>query len=590
MLMAMTNVCLALAGFGKGTVIIVPKSAPGGVDLAARELQHYVEKATSVSMPIMTEGSVTSSPAKCIYLGATQAALKAGIDAAALPRDAYRIRNAGDAAFLVGGDRDGDPLALGTPVGTLFAVYDVLDNDLGVRWLWPGQSGEFVPKCSGFQIKDRKDVLLPRFRFCGLRADRPEETRWLRRMRMHGADGLDYGHAFEKWGEKYFAEHPDWFEMDSKGIRHPGKSMCVSNPGFHKQIVENWWAERQKYPDSRRNLNICENDGPGACCCANCRAWDGPAPGWPRPTPYDNVHDVSARYARFAMAVLKLAREHDPQAEVTAYAYSNLTFAPQGVKLDKSVVIGFVPDVFFPRTAEAHEWVRRQWAGWEGAGASMFMRPNYLLDGYCMPVNFARQFADEFQFCESHGMIGTDFDSLTGMWSTTGPTLYAVGRLHVKPKASVDEILGEYYSCFGAAAGPVKAYWEYWERHGLEHIDIFKDGLWRYVRYPEHLEKRFPIESFAPAEKLMGEAEAAVSKDADAAAKVAFLKMGLLHAKLCVEASMAFERAGDDQSRRKAAVAKLLAFRKTIADPMVANLSDGDTSCRAREVNLEWPE
>ena len=258
--------------------------------------------------------------------------------------------------------------------------------------------------------------------------------------------------------------------------------------------------------------------------------------------------------------------------------------------MDKHVIMGFVPDVFFPRTPEMHEWVHRQWLGWANAGASLFMRPNYLLHGYCMPVNWTRQLAEDFQFFESHGMIGTDFDSLTGMWSTMGLPLYVLGRLHVNPKLPVDQALNEYYSAFGPAAKPVKAYWEYWERYSQDHIDVLKDGLWHYVRYPEQVAKRFPVESFVPAEKLMAEAERAVSKDRDAAVKVAFLKTGLQHAKLCVEASIAFAQAGPDEVKRKAAVAKLLAFRKTMTDPMAVNLSDGDSSCRARETNLEWPE
>ena len=591
MLTATANVCLASDERQNEAVVIVPKSACLVVDLAARELQDYVEKATGVRMPILTEENVLSTTTtKRIYLGATKAALKAGIDPVRLPRDAYRIQKSGDVAYLVGGDGVGDPMALGTPAGTLFAVYDVLDNDLGVRWLWPGKSGEFVPKRAALKIKDRNETILPRFRFCGLRTGRPEEIRWMRRMRMHDADGMQYGHSFGAWPAKYGAEHPDWFEMDSKGVRHTGLSMCVSNPGFQKQIVDNWWAEQQKHPGQREIINICENDGPGACCCPNCRAWDGPPPPWPRPTPYDNVHNVSQRYARFAMAVLKLAREHDPNAEVVSYAYSNIVFDPSGVKMDKHAIMGYVPDVFFPRTTESQAWVLRQGTGWMNAGASLFMRPNYLLNGYCMPVNWARQFAEEFQFFEKNGMIGTDFDSLTGMWSTMGQTLYVVGRLHVKPRMPVDQVLNEYYSSFGPAAKQIKTYWEYWERYSQEHIDVFKDGLWQYARYPEHVDKRFPLESFVPAEKLMAEAERAASKDPDATVKVAFLKTGLQHAKLCVEASMAFAKAGSDAAKRKAAVAKLLAFRKTITDPMVVNLSDGDSSCRARETNLEWPE
>ncbi|HPS02872.1 MAG TPA: DUF4838 domain-containing protein, partial [Candidatus Sumerlaeota bacterium] len=325
MVTAMGSMSRASAGQSNGDVIIVPQPVSSVVDLAARDLQYYVERATGVRMPILPEGSdVPTSATRRIYLGATRAALEAGLDPARLSRDAYSIRKSGDVVYLVGADGKGGPIdgGLRTPVGTLFAVYDVLDNDLGVRWLWPGKSGEFVPKQATLQIRDRDETVVPRFRFSGLRTERPEEILWMRRMRMHGADGMEYGHSFGDWGKKYFAEHPDWFEMDKKGERHPDKSMCVSNPGFQKQIVENWWAEQQKHPGSRSILNICENDGPGACCCPNCLAWDGPEPPWPRPTPYDTVHNVAQRYARFSMAVLKLAREHDPNVEVVGYAYS----------------------------------------------------------------------------------------------------------------------------------------------------------------------------------------------------------------------------------------------------------------------------
>ncbi len=494
--------------------------------------------------------------------------------------------------FLVGSDGAGDPndTGLQTRTGTLFAVYDVLDSDLGVRWLWPGVSGEFVPKREALQIKDRDEVVLPRFRFCGMRTSRTVEAQWMRRMRMHWNDGMNYGHAFPEWGKKYFAEHPGWFEMDKDGVRHPDKSMCVSNPGFQKQIVENWWDNHQEHPDSKGILNICENDCPGGCCCPSCLAWDGPEAPWPKPTPYDNVHNVSQRYARFMMAVLQLAQEHDPAIEVVGYAYSNITFAPTGVKLNQHVLMGYVPDVFFPRTAEQQEWVHQQWKGWADAGAAMFLRPNYMLHGYCMPVNWTKQLADDFKFFEQNGMIGTDYDSLTGMWSTMGLSLYVLGRLHVDPEMPLEEILQEYYTSFGPAARQVKAYWEYWERYLEEHMDAHKDGLWCYVRYPENIEKRFPLESFDPAGKIMAEAVQAAQGDSEAAVKVAFLKTGLDHARLCVEASLAFKAAGEDVEKQKAAVEKLLAFRRTITDPMIINQDVGDSSCKAHEVNLNWPE
>ena len=90
--------------------------------------------------------------------------------------------------------------------------------------------------------------------------------------------------------------------------------------------------------------------------------------------------------------------------------------------------------VFFPRTEEDHERVKHQWQGWLEAGATLFLRPNYTLNGYCMPENWARQFADEWHFCEENGMIGTDFDSLNGQWANQGPIFYLIGRLQCSPK------------------------------------------------------------------------------------------------------------------------------------------------------------
>lgn len=574
---------------GKAAAIVVPESAFPVVELAARELQYYVRKCTGVEIPITTESAVPRSPSGRIYLGATRAALGAGLKPSALPRDCYHIRTTDDAAYLVGGDSDGDPLhkSLSTACGTLFAVYDILDDDLGVRWLWPGKSGEFVPKSSSFAVRERDGTVRPRFRFCGMRTNRPAEILWLRRMRMHGADGVRFGHAFGKWAERYADEHPEWFELTSEGVRRPGFSMCVSNHELHRQIVENWWAERSE-TGIRTTVNICENDYNGECCCPNCLALDGPEAPQPRPSYYAESHNVSHRYARFAMEVLKLARERDPHAEITMYAYLNYVFAPIDMKLDPAVIAGFVADVFFPRTEEDHEWVKRQWQGWIDSGATLFLRPNYLLNGYCMPENWARQFADEWAFCERRGMIGTDFDSLNGQWSTMGPVLYVIGRLHAKPRMAVDEILAEYYSGFGSAATQVRRYWEYWERYTIDHTDVLQDGTAHWTTYPKDAYRRFPIESFAPADELLADAERAAASDPDAAAKVAFLRTGLDHARLCIETSIAIAEASDEPARR-AALAKLRDFRKTLTDSMAVNVDHNFFSCVEREKAAGWP-
>ncbi len=573
-------------------VIVVPESACPAVTLAAEELRHHVMKASGADLPVVAEDAVPDEPSHRVYLGATRAALSAGIDVSALSRDSYRISVRGHDLFLAGADGEGDPLNkfFLVSVGTLFAVYDVLDSDLGARWLWPGELGEHIPAARTLIVRARDTLVKPRFRFCKLRTDRREELIWMRRMRMHWDDGMEFGHAFGDWAERYGEEHPEWFEMDENGDRHTGLSMCVSNAKLHEQIVENWWAREKDRPaGSRSTINICENDYNGNCQCANCRAWDGPEAPQPRPRYYETWHNVSRRYARFAEAVLELARERDPNAEVTFYAYLNYVFGPDGVKLDPRIVAGFVADVFFPRTDEDHEWVKRQWLAWEQTGATLFTRPNYLLNGYCMPENWARQFADEFRFCQEHGMMGSEFDSLNGQWGTQGPILYTVGRLHAAPELSADEILEEYYSGFGPARAQAKAYWEYWETYTREHVDVLQDGTSHWTTYPKDAYVRFPLSSFEPAEDLLRQAEGAASEDPAASARVAFLRQGLEHARLCVETSLAIAEAGDDEDGPRRAVGELRRFRKSLEGSFAVNVDYRFYSCEARERNVGWP-
>src|SRR5262249_55324982 len=172
---------------------------------------------------------------------------------------------------------------------------------------------------------------------------------------------------------------------------------------------------------------------------------------------------VSDRYARFWLGVQQLAAQENPEAVVVGYVYFNYFQAPtSGVKLNSRILLGFCPSGgWYPRAEDEHAWYKRQWTGWGDTGARLFSRTNYFLDGYCMPFIFAHQSADDFQNEAHHGMVATDFDSLTGQWGTQGPNLYLLMRLHTHPDTNVDALLNEYYSGFGAAAGLVKQYFDH---------------------------------------------------------------------------------------------------------------------------------
>ena len=86
-----------------------------------------------------------------IYLGATKAAAAAGLPVGKLADEEHVVKTVGSGLYLLGGDGDTtyDEAVDWKCVamrGTLYAAYDFLENEMDVRWLWPGETGEVVPK------------------------------------------------------------------------------------------------------------------------------------------------------------------------------------------------------------------------------------------------------------------------------------------------------------------------------------------------------------------------------------------------------------------------------------------------------------
>lgn len=597
---------------GQPAAIIVTGDDPNSVvRYAADELAYHVEKATGVRLTIVAEGAVPpSAPRTRIYLGATRAARTAGVEPSSLAAETFTLRTADDALIIAGNDSGGDPLERDTSAGTLFGVYEWLERDLGVRWLWPGELGTFVPRAKTVTARTRDVTVTPTLfqrhlrSGLGFKSEHPAlgftpkaaeayaraQTIFLRRHRMGRSAKMSYGHAFTDWWERYGREHPEWFQL-VKGKRGPAKSgarysMCVSNPELHREIVARWKAkgghlQRQPF------LNIVENDILGLCECENCRAWDGPPPpdAMKFYAPDSKVYGsqfVSDRYARFALAVHELAARENPNVSVVGYVYFNYFQAPtSGVKLHENVLLGYCPSGgWYPRADDEHAWYQKQWRGWGDAGARLFFRVNYFLDGYSMPFIFAHQFADDFQHAARHGMAATDFDSLTGQWGTQGPNLYLLLRLHTHPTANPDALLNEYYSSFGPAAAQVKAYFDYWERYTMENrprlAAAFADRVasrWRsWAKVPHRV---FPAEVFPAAEEFLTKAAAAAAGDREAASRVEFLRLGLAHAKLCAKAAslLSLVDPAATPGRGKEALHELLTFRRAHERSWIANLN-----------------
>ena len=602
LLLALIGSCasasVTLVTSGKAAAVLVLPANPLPVEtFAAEELAYHVGKASGAQLMTVKETDLPAQPAGRIYLGNTQAARTAGLEGAKLAPEVFVLRTKGSNFFIVGHDSEGDALSSMTWAGTLYGVYELLDSVMNVRWLWPGELGEVIPRRTTIAIPDMDKQVAPQLVQRNLRSTlgmqgqndegfspqalakvRADEAKFLRRHRMGKSLRMRYGHAYTNWWDRYGKDHPDWFQMVDGKRPEPGPhgemSMCVSNPGFHPQIIANWLEERQQKPGENLTINGCENDVYGACSCPTCLSWDVERPEKPISERYQ-AKCVSDRYARFWLTLQQLGSQYDSDAIVTGYAYVNYALPPLQTKLNDHIYIGIVPDVFFPRTPEEHQWVRDMWDGWRKTGARIFLRPNYTLEGYCMPYIYMHQFAEEFGHDAKNGMIATDFDSLTAMWATQGPQDYLFARWQTCLQKPVDDVLAEYYAGFGPASKQVKAYFDYWEKFTMGSLGRFREiatrtgGNW--TNYPKMAHETYPPEAFAQGQKLLAAAKVAAGTDPVALARVAFLEKGLTHAEKCCE--LAAARASGRFRELYRASNALREYRRSLETENVVNLN-----------------
>jgi len=610
---------VSLVKDGKATaVIITGDPASPTTQYAAQELAEHIAKATGVVLPVLTESNAPTDIQTRVYLGDTATGAHYGIDTEHLPREAFIMRSVGNDLFIAGRDTGGAPLSpSNSDVGTLFGVYEFLERYLGVRWLWPGDLGRYIPKTDTVQFWSANETTAPDLAFRYIRLSHihavingqpinekdsrlgfsPEGAEayakalevFVRRHRLGGLDAKPRsGHMFYGWWKKYGKEHPEWFALREDGTRgHPDPDydntpMCVSNEELQDYVIDQW--------DGESVLLLGPVDRPGRCTCANCRAWDGPQP--ETPPWFASYHygadprteglfggATSDRYARFWKVMQEKAAKRNPYAKVSAsFIYENEFPAPTtGIKLSKNFYGEFVqwqdPHLrYFPMPEEAFNWIKAQWLGWRETGIRLAYRPNYMHDGYVMPHFETKQEGEFFKFAVEHGMEGCDFDSLTGQWAAQGPRIYMHMRLMNKPELALESIRNEYLAAFGPAAETMGAYFQYWEDYATENtqafINLYLEVARRYANYVKKAHYVFPPAAFSPAEALLEKAQAETNSldDPQFAERVHFIALGLKHAQLAARLAAAFD--GEEVlpeeklTEGKAALKALVDFRK----------------------------
>ncbi|MFA5688740.1 MAG: DUF4838 domain-containing protein [Kiritimatiellales bacterium] len=555
------------------SIIVLPDNPQSFEQSAAEDFSRYVYKASGAVLDIIAESEALNDDRCKVYIGDTWKAAEKGMSSSAFSAEQFRIYASETEVILNAAKPNKTSSEAPMSIPLFWAIGEILEKDLGVRWLWPGDVGTYIPENTNVVITVRDFTCLPQlelrsFRNSNIRkldknakipgrdgrphVDTPPELYqklsaemdvWLRYHRIGSRCDVTFGHAFTDWWDRYGETNPDLFALPPSGASQPFPArdrvkLRVGNPEVDEMILKEWLDA-----GSPQWYNICPNDGGGFCIAPESMAMDVPA-GQDIQEIWNGSSYLTARYIKFWNRLIEKFRIHRPDVELCTYAYSRYADPPpDGVFLEKGILVGMVPTF--------DEEFYEQWDGFFRAGAArMVLRPNWLNHGSTAPYLPLEEIGSAIKHATETGMSGAIMSGFHGAWGMTGLKAYLVVRLLAHPELEIDDVLEEYCIAFGPAASYVKAYIDYWMNFALEAAYPFpRGGEWRrergglYEKIVKEYDLGFNITNrgqwhvmpylytddvLAPAFNLLDQAALAVEGESDVlVARVKFLRDGL---------------------------------------------------------------
>lgn len=225
---------------------------------AAKQLQHYLEKASSVKLPIVMESDADpSSPAILVYTNAD------------LPQaHSISIQTEGKNLLISGGDAQ----------STGYAVYEFLEQYVGCQWFSP--SVEQVPSSSTISLALPVNLVYT-----------PEITTRTVHSRLFYEDHAfaDYQkvtteafpsyvpegrvHTFHRFVPElsFYDKHPEYYAL--RGKKRLPTQLCLTNQEVLKIVIDSVQVWFDRYPDAQV-ISVSQNDNTQHCQCETCQKID----------------------------------------------------------------------------------------------------------------------------------------------------------------------------------------------------------------------------------------------------------------------------------------------------------------------------
>ena len=347
---------------GSEFVIYYDEAAPSSVAMAASELQAYLNKVSGAKLAVVNE---PRSPMIC--LGDNAASRAAGLSVEDIPVEGFRIVTKAGNIYILGRDTmDGQRTSGGGgSAGTRNGTYAFIERFLGVRWLVPGEHGDYVPRSTSITVPETDLVDAPFFlnrRVPYTQQGRREVKRWWARQRLGLSLYLTHGHNWRRTiPASHFDEHPDWFP-ERGGVRVPPTGrykLCTTNPGLVRAYADATIAYFDNNPQATC-YSLSPSDSAGYCECEKCSALYETDPNGNR--------SVTPAILTFYNDVARLVAEKYPDKLLAGYVYAAYVFPPkEPIPLEPNVFLAWAPSfdygytLFRPELQHQWEELLAQW-------------------------------------------------------------------------------------------------------------------------------------------------------------------------------------------------------------------------------------
>ena len=310
--------------------IVVDPSAGESVQLAAVELQTWIQEVSGATLPIV--GLDGGEAGKRLVVGCNSVfeQLFPDVEKPADSDDSVNWSNVGGDIVLWGGARR----------GTLYSVYSFLEEELGCRWY--SSKVSVAPKCTKYAFGKLDHHETPSIKVRdNLYYDVIKNPQFSGRTRNNhvplvGRDGKVIPFSSERfWGvhtfammvppEQYFAKHPEYYSLRD-GKRGADKQLCLSNPDVLRITIESMRRIMRENPDYLI-YSLTQNDNQEYCECPECQAIA------------DQYGGQSGLMIWFVNQVADALKDEFPDKYIGTFAYQYTRGVPKDIKPRENVVV-----------------------------------------------------------------------------------------------------------------------------------------------------------------------------------------------------------------------------------------------------------